>query len=152
MEIYDIQNALSIKLHEAFGAEYKEYIDDLPQEFNTPAFLIQFLSLEHIRQIGGRWKITARFNVKYFPKNGLSEVSNMTLKVQQAIKEITLLNGLLLLGNGATSEVIEGIGNNFIQYNFFLQEIEENAFMGSIDHYINKEEVVSIGESNSEEG
>ncbi|XRD26089.1 hypothetical protein AABM34_06580 [Lysinibacillus fusiformis] len=76
----------------------------------------------------------------------------MTLKVQQAIKEITLLNGLLLLGTGATSEVIEGIGNNFIQYNFFLQEIEEKAFMGSIDHYINKEEVVSIGESNSEEG
>ncbi len=152
MEIYDIQNALSSKLHEAFGAEYKKYIDELPQEFNTPAFLIQFLSLEHIRQIGGRWKVTAHFNVKYFPKNGIPEASNMTLKVQQVIKEITLLNGSLLLGTGATSEVIEGIGNNFIHFNFFLQEIEEKAFMGSLDHNINKEEVVSVGESNSEEG
>ncbi len=152
MEIYDIQNALSIKLHEAFGAEYKKYIDEVPQEFHTPAFLIQFLSLEHIRQIGGRWKVTAKFNVKYFPENGISEAANMTLKGQQVIKEITLLNGSLLLGTGATSEVIEGIGNNFIQFNFFLQENEENTFMGSLDHYMHKEEVVSVGKSNSEEG
>lgn len=54
----------------------------------------------------------------------------MTLKVQQAIKEITLLNGSLLLGTGATSEVIEGISNNFIHFNFFLQEIEEKALWG----------------------
>ncbi|AUS87764.1 DUF6838 family protein [Lysinibacillus capsici] len=149
MEINDIQNGISVKLQEAFGADYKKYIDELPQGFNTPAFLIQFLSLEHIRQMGGRWKVTTLFNVKYYPKNGISEASNMTLKVQKAIKEITLLNDSLLCGSGATSEVIEGIGNNYIRFSFFLQEVEEKVFMGSLDHYINKEEVVSVGENNS---
>ncbi len=132
MEINDIQNAISVKLHEAFGDGYKKYIDEVPQGFKTPAFLIQFLNLEHIRQIGKRWKVTTLFNVQYFPQNGLSEASNMTLKVQQALQEITLLNGSLMLGTGANSEVVDGIGHNFIHFNFFLQEVEEKIFMESL--------------------
>ncbi len=132
MEINDIQNAISVKLHEAFGDGYKKYIDEIPQGFKAPAFLIQFLNLEHIRQIGKRWKVTTLFNVQYFPKNGLSEASNMTLKVQQALKEITLLNGSLMLGTGANSEVVDGVGHNFIHFNFFLQEVEEKIFMESL--------------------
>lgn len=146
MEINDIQNAISVKLHDAFGADYKKYIDEVPQGFVTPAFLIQFLSLEHIRQIGKRWKVTTLFNVHYFPKNGLSEASNMTLKVQQALKEITLLNGSLMLGTGANSEVVDGIGHNFIHFNFFLQEVDEKIFMGSLEQYINKQRVIPNGD------
>lgn len=147
MEINDIQNAISVKLHDAFGADYKKYIDEVPQGFVTPAFFIQFLSLEHIRQIGKRWKVTTLFNVHYFPKNGLSEASNMTLKVQQALKEITLLNGSLMLGTGANSEVVDGIGHNFIHFNFFLQEVEEKIFMGSLEQYINKQRVIPNGDN-----
>ena len=142
MEINDIQNAISVKLHQAFGGGYKKYIDEVPQGFVTPAFLIRFLNLEHIRQIGKRWKVTTLFNVQYFPKYGLSEASNMTLKVQQALKEITLLNGSLMLGTGANSEVVDKIGHNFIHFNFFLQEVEEKIFMGSLEQYINKQRVI----------
>lgn len=145
MEINDIQNAISVKLHEAFGDGYKKYIDEIPQGFKTPAFLIQFLNLEPIRQIGKRWKVTTLFDVQYFPQNGLSEASNMTLKVQHALKEITLLNGSLMLGTGANSEVVDGIGHNFIHFNFFLQEIEEKTFMGSLEQYINKQRVIPNG-------
>jgi len=146
MEINDIQKAISVKLHDAFGADYKKYIDEVPQGFVTPAFFIQFLNLEQIRQIGKRWKVTTLFDVQYFPKNGFSEASNMTLKIQQAIKEITLLNGSLMLDTGANSEVVDGIGHNFIRFNFFLQEIEAKVLMGSLDHYTNRERVSSVGE------
>lgn len=132
MEINDIQTAISIKLHQAFGSSYKKYMDEVPQGFITPAFLIQFLNLEHIRQIGDRWKVTTLFNVQYFPQNGSSEASNMTLKAQQALKEITLLNGSLMLGTGSNSEVIDGIAHNFIRFNFFLEDVEEKIFMGSL--------------------
>lgn len=146
MEINDIQNAISVKLHEAFGADYKKYIDEVPQGFVTPAFFIQFLNLEQFIQIGKRWKVTTLFNIQYFPKNSLSEASNMTLKIQQAIKEITLLNGSLMLGTGANSEVVDGIGHNFIHFNFFLQEVEEKIFMGSLEQYINKQRVIPNGD------
>ncbi|MBY0122155.1 DUF6838 family protein [Bacillus sp. S/N-304-OC-R1] len=138
MEINDIITAISIKLHKAFGDTYEKYIDEVPQGFETPAFLIQFLNLEHIRQIGKRWKVTTFFNVQYFPTNGASESTNMTLKVQQALKEITLLNGSIMLGTGANSEVVEGIAHNFVHFNFFLQEVEEKTFMESLEQRFKK--------------
>ena len=77
MEINDISIAISRKLQEAFGSGYKKYMDEVPQNFATPCFFIQFLSLEHIRKIGGRWRVTPLFNVQYFPRNGASESANM---------------------------------------------------------------------------
>lgn len=146
MEINDIMVAISRKLHEAFGSNYKKYMDEIPQGFSTPAFFIQFLSLEHIQQIGGLWKVTPLFDVQYFPRNGASESANMVLKVQQALKDVTLLNGTVMLARGANSEVVDGIGHNFMRFDFFLREVEAKVLMGSLDHYLNKERVVSVGE------
>jgi len=146
MEINDIMVAISRKLHEVFGSNYKKYMDEIPQGFSTPAFFIQFLSFEHIRQIGGLWKVTPLFDVQYFPQKGASESANMVLKVQQALKDITLLNGTKMLARGANSEVVDGIGHNFMRFDFFLREVEAKVLMGSLDHYLNKERVVSVGE------
>lgn len=136
MEIEDIVIAISIKLHQAFGDGCTTYIDEIPQGFETPAFFIQFLSLEHIREIGQRWKVTTLFNVQYFPAEGRPDASNRILMVQQALKEITLLNGVVMLGTGASSEIVEGIGHNFIHFNFILQEIEAKTLMGSLEQYV----------------
>lgn len=133
MEINDIITAISVKLDTVFGDGYTNYIDEIPQGFETPAFLILFLSLENIRQIGNRWRVTTLFNVQYFPSNGRSEASNMTLKVQQALKEITLLNGTVMLGTSAASEIIDGVAHNFIKFNFFLQEIEVQELMWTLE-------------------
>ncbi len=138
MEINDIINAISIKLNQTFGDSYDNHIDEIPQGFKTPAFLILFLSLEQFRQIGNRWRVTTLFNVQYFPHNGRAEASSMALKVQQALKEITLLNGTVMLGTGANSEIVDGIGNNFINFNFFLQEQEEKIFMESLEMHSKK--------------
>ena len=132
MEINNIITAISIKLEQAFGESYTKYDDEVPQEFSTPAFFIQFLNLEHKRQIGNRWRVTTLFNVQYFPSNGTPESANMTLKIQQALKDITLLDGSQMLGTEANSEVVDSIAHNFIHFNFFLQEVEEEIFMESI--------------------
>lgn len=147
MEIDDIVVAISRKLHMAFGSNYKKYTDEIPQGFQTPCFFIQFLSFEHIMQIGNRWKVTPLFNVQYFPSNGASESANMSLKVQQALKDVSLLNGAVMLGRGANSEVVYGIGHNFMRFDFFLQEMEAKVLMGSLEQFTNGERVVSIGEN-----
>ena len=147
MEIEDIKVAISRKLHTAFGSDYKKYTDEVPQGFVTPAFFIQFLSFEHIRQIGNSWKVTPLFNVQYFPRNGASESANMALKVQQALKDVTLLNGAKMLARGANSEVVDGIAHNFMRFDFFLQEIEVKTLMGSLEYFTNNERVISVGEN-----
>ncbi|MGN7478962.1 phage tail terminator family protein [Solibacillus silvestris] len=147
MEIEDITIAISRELQEAFGSSYKKYTGEIPQGFQTPCFFIQFLSFEHIRKIGGRWRVTPLFNVQYFPSNGASESANMSLKVQQALKNVTLLNGATMLARGANSEVVDGIAHNFMRFDFDLLEVEVKVLMGSLDHYLNKERVVSVGEN-----
>lgn len=146
MEINDIITAISIKLHQSFGDGYKKYIDEVPQGFKTPAFFIQFLNFEHIRQIGDRWKVTPIFNVQYFPSQGASESSNMTLKVQQALKVVKLLNGDRMLARGANSEVVDGVAHSFMRFDFFLQEVEVKVLMGSLRHYANENEVARVGQ------
>lgn len=138
MEINDIITAISVKLNQTFGDGYTNYIDEVPQGFETPAFFIQFLNLEHIRQIGGRWKVTPLFNVQYFPRHGASESSNMTLKIQQALKAVTLLNGALMLARGANSEVVDGNSHNFMRFDFSLQEVEAEIFMDSLELHSKK--------------
>lgn len=98
-------------------------------------------------QIGNRWKVTPLFNVQYFPSNGASESANMCLKVQQALKDVTLLNGAVMLARGKNSEVVDGIGHNFIRFDFFLQEVEMKVLMGSLEQFTNGERVVSVGEN-----
>lgn len=138
MEINDISVAISCKLQEAFGSKYKKYMDEVPQNFKVPCFFIQFLSFEHIMQIGNRWKVTPLFNVQYFPREGAAESATMALKIQQALKMITLLNGSKILARAAHSEVIDGIGHNFMRFDFFLQEVEVKELMGSLEHRLRK--------------
>ncbi|WP_400194614.1 phage tail terminator family protein [Lysinibacillus telephonicus] len=138
MEINDIIAAISIKLHNTFGEGYTNYIDEVPQGFTPPAFLILFLSLENIRQIGKRWRVTTLFNIQYFSdkaENKRTDASNHALKIQQALSEITLLNGAIMLGTGANSEIVDGNAHNFIHFNFFLQEIEAKVFMESLEQH-----------------
>lgn len=138
MEINDIITAISIKLNQVFGDfgdEYRIYVDDIPQGFEAPAFLILFLNLENIRQIGKRWRVNTLFNIQYFPQNGRAEASNMALKVQQALKEITLLNGTVMLGTNGNTEIVDGNAHNFINFNFYLQEVEVKTFMESLEQH-----------------
>ncbi|MBB5148174.1 phage tail terminator family protein [Ureibacillus thermosphaericus] len=137
MEIKDIITAISVKLDQVFGEGYTIYDDDIPQGFKTPAFLILFLNLENIRQIGGRWRVNTLFNIQYFPRNGRTEASNAALKVQQALKEITLLNGAVMLGANGNTEIVDGNAHNFINFNFYLQEVEAKEFMESLEQHSN---------------
>ena len=138
MEINDIIEAISVKLNQSFGEGYENYVDEIPQGFKMPAFLILFLSMENLRQIGKRWRVTTLINVQYFPSGGRVDASNHALKIQLALKEITLLNGSLMYGTGGNSEIVDGVAHNMIQFNFFLQETEVKAFMGSLKHSTSK--------------
>ncbi|MEG6615387.1 hypothetical protein V6C27_02945 [Peptococcaceae bacterium 1198_IL3148] len=135
MEIKNIIDAISIKLNQKFGDSCRIYVDEVPQGFKAPVFLILFLSLEQKKQIGKRWHITTLFNVQYFPSGGHVDASNHALKVQQVLKEITLLNGATMLGTGANSEIVDGVAHSFIHFNFFLQEQEEKIFMETLGQH-----------------
>ena len=130
MEIDDIVEAISIKLHNTFGSSYKKYIDEVPQGFEEPCFFIQFLNLEEFNRLGQRWRVHTFFNVQYFGDNA----RNMTLKVQRALDIVELLNGQLMRSTSKNSEVVDGVAHNFMNFNFTLAEVEAKEFMESMSY------------------
>jgi hypothetical protein len=149
MEISDIVNGITVKLDEVFQ-DVNIYVEAVPQRFTTPAILVQFLDFDHVQQIGKAWKVTPRFNIQYFARDGSIECYDACLKIQQGLDDITLLNGVPMLARGARTEVIKGeggdvIGNNFMRFDFFLRSVPEFIPMLSLQQWVNNERVNNIG-------
>lgn len=151
MEISDIINGITVKLDSALP-NVSIYTEKLPQGFQAPAIFVQFLNFDHIQQINKRWKVTPLFNIQYFPENGAVECYDASLKIQQALDDIELLNSdkTPMLARGARTEVVEGeggdiVGHNFMRFDFFLQRVTEFNPMLSLQHWVNRERVNNIG-------
>ena len=136
MEIKNIIDAISSKLVQVFSiSNIAIYADDVNLMASTPAFMIQFLSLQQHKQIGRRWYFTSTFNVHYYPQDGHIDASNMALKIQQALREVTLINGSILRSTESKSEIIDGVTHNLINFNFFIEETEVRDLMESITQH-----------------
>lgn len=150
MEISDIINGITVKLDSELP-NVDIHVEKLPQGFEAPAIFVQFLNLDHIQQINKRWKITPLFNIQYFPSNGAVECYDASLKIQQALDDIELLdaNKTPMLARGARTEVVEGEGgdvvaHNFMRFDFFLQRTPEFNPMLTLQQWVNKERVNNI--------
>lgn len=129
MEISDIETAITRKLRQVFGSGYKLYTDEVPQGFMEPCFFVQFLNLEQFDRLGNQWRVNTLFNVQYFGTGA----RNMTLKVQQALNIIELLNGQYMRSTAKNSEIVDGIAHNFMNFNFTLIEVQAKEFLESLE-------------------
>lgn len=63
------------KLYKSIAAGLKAvspcrvYIEDVPQNFAQPSFLISFYEQNPARGINGKWKNTVRVDISYFPES-----------------------------------------------------------------------------------
>ncbi len=135
INIENIIDAITVKLDACFGDSYTIYTDEIPQGFKTPSFGVLFLSLTQKRFIGGRWFVSALFDISYFTDKGRVDASSHSFKVQWNLKNIELLNGVIMLGKEFDSEMVDGVSHNMINFDFFLQEEQERNFMLSLDQY-----------------
>lgn len=133
--IEDIINGISIKLNSCFGDGFTIYTDEIPQGFAKPSFGVMFLSLTQSRRIDGRWFVSALFDISYFTDKGRVDASSQALKTQWAMKDITLVNGNRILGKEFNSEVVDGVGHNMVNFDFFLQEQQAFDYMETLEHF-----------------
>lgn len=130
MEIEDIEIAIARKLDSVFGDSYAIYTDEVPQGFKKPCFFIQFLNLEQFNRLGKQWRVNTLYNVQYFGPSA----RNMTLKVQQALNIVELLNGQLMRSTANNSEMVDGVAHNIMNFNFTIAEVEAKEFMESMNY------------------
>lgn len=134
--INDIINAIAIKLNESFP-NHTVYVDKVPQNFQTPSFLIQLVSMVTDREIGTktagrRWKVSPLFNIQYFPEEDNLDMFTKSLDITLALEEIELINGDIILARGMNNVTSDDILNNFMRFDFYLLDRELKDFMETL--------------------
>lgn len=135
INIDNIIDGIAIKLNASFGDTYTIYEDEIPTGFHKPSFGILHLSNNMSRLVGGRYFVNCLFNVMYFTDKARRDITAHQLKIEWALREITLPNGIIMLGTDFNSEIIDGVGHNMINFNFFILEEQIHDYMLSLEQY-----------------
>ena len=127
-------NTLKIldSIESALQKEYPDIeigFDTVDQGPAPPAFLVTLVSAEQIKQVGERWKRISRFDVSYYPKQGLKECYAVVDKLCYALELITLSEGELLRGTEISLKITDGVLHFMISYIYFVYQSTENVNM-----------------------
>ncbi len=125
----DLVIAISKRLYELFGNDYKIDIDEKKQGFNPPCFFIADLTVGQDLIIRNRYKRMHSFDIQYFPKGG----EKITAECR-SVKE-TLLMGMeyisigsdLIRGTNMSAEIHDDVLHFFVDYNFQLFRVLDQA-------------------------
>lgn len=102
--ISDIQLAAVAKLKELFPDETRKirrYIDDIPQEFKKPAFVLFEVDQDYSKRINTKYNGRITFDLAFFSDKATQEIKSDCLSVQE-----TLLRGFDLIGTNNLFRVL----------------------------------------------
>ncbi len=129
----NVTDGIITSLFEEFGAECTYYTEDIPQNLDAPAFLIQCVTQRAERFLGNRHKLSNLFNINYFPKseNYNDESSEIWDRIFSALEYITV-DGDLTRGTGISSVVSNGVLVVTVSYDMFVYEAKDSVKMEDI--------------------
>ena len=119
---------------EAIGNEFENariYVEELKQGFKEPCFFIRCISRSHELFMGKRYFRRNSFCISYFPENSLSakqECHSIAEKLMLCLENI-FSDGLLTRGKAIHYEIEDGILHFFIEYNGFVNRVDEKDKM-----------------------
>lgn len=132
--INDIMNAISIRLHEAFGDGYKKYLNDIEQGLKEPCFLITVVDYSKEQLLQSRSKRSVPFDILFFPSQGKAQCYEIADQMMNELEFITLLDGDMMHGTNMKAEVVDDVLHFFVNYNFIATVTKEQLdSMESID-------------------
>ena len=132
-------NGIVRALNKEFNAEsdtYEIYKEEIKQGLQEPAFFVQSINPSMNLFLGKRYFQQAHILIQYFPKstNYLEECSNMGDQLPWVIEWITCDgDSKPLHGYNMHSELVDGVLNFFVDYEFFIRKIENPDLMESMN-------------------
>ena len=134
-----IIKAISKALDDEFNAEsdaYEIYDEEIKQDLQEPAFFIQSLNPSTDLFLGKRYLKHVHILIQYFPKSAdyQAECNSMGEKLYWIVEWITC-NGddKPIRGSQMHYEVVDGVLNFFVDYEFFVRKVEESVPMETLE-------------------
>ena len=125
--IDDIINAVSKKLHDAFG--YEIYKENIEQGLQEPCFSIVVLESSITAQLPNRYFKTHALDIHYFPKDKLNAKSECYAVAEELLMLLEYINSLdnLWHGNKIKYEIVDGVLHFFVNYDMFVKKQVEGT-------------------------
>lgn len=120
--IKELVSAISKTLHEHWSGAYTIYKENVPQNFDEPCFVINYVAQYGSPQLPTRHLIKNKFDIHFFPKQGENEKSQMYAVADElyfALQYIKVLDNFVR-GTKMSSEIVDGVLHFFVNYDVFV--------------------------------
>ena len=122
--INDVITGISTALNAAFGDGYEIYREEIKQDMKEPCFFISIINPSIREYPGKRYRRENRFMIQYFPEseyNANAECISVAEKMLWCLEQMRTDAGAIR-GHNMNYEIIDGILNFTVDYNFFVRK------------------------------
>ena len=123
----NLSAGIAIAINQEFGDSYEIYTDEVEQDLKEPCFFIMMLNPDIERRLSVRREVDVPMSIQYFPKKGRAECNDVAERLALYVLEcITPYESdALIRGKDMHWEIVDGVLNFFVTYNFFVYKIED---------------------------
>ena len=130
--INSIVEAISCSLNKEFGDDYEIHNEEIKQGLKEPCFFIACLNPNNNLFLGKRYERTNQFCIQYFPETNEKqrECNGVAERMLQCLEYITIYGeDKPIMGTKMKYEVVDGVLNFFVNYDFFTVKTEDQTPM-----------------------
>ena len=129
-----IIEGISTALDAEFGQGYEIHMEEIKQGLTEPCFFIVTLNPTTEQFLGKRYFKTNSFCIQYFPQSDKKqrECNDVAERMNWCLEYITV-SGDKCRGTQMHHEVIDGVLNFFVNYDFFVYKHEVSEVMGEME-------------------
>lgn len=130
--VKQIQEAVSLKISEIFGAEYAIYMEDIPQPAASPCFTIILENAFRKPLLGTRAKMEYGFLIHYIPVSETTpkaECNETAAQLMDNLEFVTDSSGDIYHGTKLQYEITDNILNFRLNYNVIIYKPTEEVKM-----------------------
>lgn len=141
--INEIIEAISVSLNQEFGDDYEIHMEEIKQGLKEPCFFIACLNPTNNLFMGKRYERTNQFCIQYFPETNEKqrECNGVAERMYDCLEYITPDGDTKpIRGSGMNHQVVDGVLNFFVNYNFFTVKTEDNTTMETMTASTNVKE------------
>lgn len=136
--INQLITAIGKTLYEEFGDGYEIHMEEIKQGLKEPCFFVQCVNPTKELFLGRRYYRTQQFCLQYFPESDHKqhECNDIAERLYECMEYIAVSSDMetendpeMLRGTGMSHEVVDGVLNFFVNYDFFTQKPEADETM-----------------------
>lgn len=125
---------ISTALNAEFGERYEIFTEEIKQGLEEPCFFIACLKPTHKLFLGKRYFRQNNFCIQYFPESDKKqqECLNVAERLTECLEVVNVTADTQIRGTNISYEIIDGVLNFFVNYNYFFYKVEDETPMESI--------------------